>query len=214
MLRRNASFGGKKMKVGQKAPDFKLTDRRGRPHSLKTFKGKPLVVYFYPKDDTPGCTLQAKAYTRTLPQFKKLGYEVVGISGGDDDTKKKFCTKYKLKVTLLSDPAFAIAKKYGAWGPKVFMGRRYQGVHRNTYVLDSDHKVQQILKKVDPESDAATILKLLKGKKLPRRKPLIAIKRRPAKKTKTIALANRARRRPSPRKLAARRKAGSLMRRR
>ncbi len=204
------------MKVGQKAPDFKLKDRRGVAYSLKDFKGKSLIVYFYPKDDTPGCTLQAKAYSAALPAFKKLGYEVVGISGGDEASKRKFCLKHRLKVTLLSDPDFKVAKKYGAWGTKVFMGRKYFGIHRNTYILDTKHRVRETLRKVDPENDSRNILKLLNGKKPPTAKKMpskkASSKKVARRKVSTARPANRARKLPSPRKLVARRKAGSLMR--
>lgn len=149
------------MKIGTKAPDFRLKDRSGKQHSLKDFKSNYVVVYFYPKDDTPGCTIQAKGFSKNLAALKKLGAEVVGISGGNDRTKDQFCKKYKLSVLLLSDPDFAISKKYGAYGAKTFMGRKTKGIYRRTYLLDKNRTVVMAFEKVDPEAHPQEIAKVL-----------------------------------------------------
>lgn len=151
------------MKLGTVLPEFSLADRKGKKHSPCQATGKPVVLYFYPKDNTPGCSIQAKAYSEALTAFNKLGVEVFGISGGDDKSKEKFCQKYNLKVTLLSDPSFALCRMFGAFGPKVFMGRRYNGISRNTYVFDKQHKLVKIIEKADPASDAETVLELIKA---------------------------------------------------
>ena len=100
------------IKIGQVAPDFSLTDKSGVTYKLSAAKGAYTIVYFYPKDDTPGCTIEAKEFSDALSAFEKLGVSIFGVSGGDDKTKAKFCTKYKLKVSLLSDKDYAVAKAY------------------------------------------------------------------------------------------------------
>ena len=152
----------KLLKAGKKAPNFKLTDKDGSVFELNKIKADQFIIYFYPKDDTPGCTLQAKEFTKALKNFKKLGIEVFGISGGDDKTKTKFCKKHKLSVTLLSDPDFTISKKFGVFGEKKFMGRKYMGINRVTYLLDKKQKVSHVFEKVTPEGHAKEILKFIK----------------------------------------------------
>lgn len=189
------------MKLGDKAPEFALKDRTGKKYSLKDFKSDYLIVYFYPKDDTPGCTLEAKGFTKSLPSFKKLKTEVIGISGGDEASKAKFCKKYGLKHLLLSDPAFTTTKKYGSWGEKTFMGRKTTGILRNTYLLDKNRKVVKIFEKVVPEAHPEEIIEAITyfgkkggetislGKKLTTKvvKRVAAPKKRTAPKTATKA---------------------------
>ena len=129
------------MKEGDIAPDFSLTDKDGSHYSLASFAQPYLVIFFYPKDNTPGCTIEAKAFSDALDRFASLGAAVIGISGGTDKTKASFCKKQELCVTLLSDPDFSTAKSYGVFGPKTFMGRSYEGISRHTFILgaaDSD----------------------------------------------------------------------------
>jgi len=152
------------MKIGSRAPNFKLADRKGVIHSIADLKGEPVVLYFYPKDNTPGCTLQAKNFDKLLSEFKKMGFHLFGISGGDERTKEKFCRKHKLRLTLLSDTDFKVSKSYKSLGEKVFMGRRYLGILRNTYVLDRNHKVETIFEKVNPESNPSELLAYLREK--------------------------------------------------
>jgi peroxiredoxin Q/BCP len=146
------------MKIGQKAPEFSLKDRTGKSYSLKSFKGKYTVVYFYPKDDTPGCTIQAQRFTEYKAKFAKLNIDVIGISGGDEKSKEKFCKKQKLDLLLLSDTDFTVAKSYKSYGEKMFMGRKYQGIFRNTFLLDHSKKVVKIFEKVSVEDNASEIL--------------------------------------------------------
>jgi peroxiredoxin Q/BCP len=149
------------MKLGQKAPDFSLKDRTGKLYSLKSFKDKFLIVYFYPKDDTPGCTIETKNFSSDRAKFEKLGAQVVGISGGDEKSKEKFCKKHNIALTLLSDTDFAVAKSYDSFGEKTFMGRKFNGIFRNTFVLDASKKIVQIFEKVSPEEHSEEVLSAL-----------------------------------------------------
>lgn len=153
------------LKTGKKAPAFKLLDRDGEQHQLKELLADYSVIYFYPKDDTPGCTIEAQEFTKYLTQFKKLNVNVVGISGGDQKTKSKFCTKHKLQVLLLSDSDFAVSKKYGVYGEKAFMGKKYMGISRVTYLLDSAGKVLEVYDNVKAKGHAQEILEYIKGLK-------------------------------------------------
>jgi thioredoxin-dependent peroxiredoxin len=146
-----------------KAPEFKLTDMNGKSHSLKDFNTKNTVVYFYPKDDTDGCTIEALEFTSTLNELKNLGATVVGISGGDDKSKKAFCEKHKLNVLLLSDPDFSVATKYGVYGEKTMMGKKYMGINRTTFILDKDKKVIKVFEKVEPKGHAQQVIDFVKS---------------------------------------------------
>ena len=146
-----------------KASDFKLKDKDGISYSLKDIKSEYIVLYFYPKDDTPGCTIEANEFTSHLPEFKKLKATIIGISGGDEKSKTKFCTKYNIKVLLLSDPDFSIAKKYKSYGEKSFMGRKYQGIFRNTFILDKNKNILKTFEKVKPEIHAEEVISFLKN---------------------------------------------------
>ncbi len=150
------------MNVGKKAPDFALTDRSGKVHSLSSFKSDYLILYFYPKDDTPGCTIEAKEFSEFAAKLSRAGAKVVGISGGTDRTKEKFCTKHEITIPLLSDPEFEVAKAYGAYGDKVFMGRKFKGILRQTFLLDSAKKVVKVFDKVKPEGHAQELLAAIK----------------------------------------------------
>lgn len=143
---------------GKSAPAFTLTDKDGVPVSLKSLKSDYSVVFFYPKDSTPGCTIEAKSLSKDLKAFEKLGVAVIGISGGDDKTKAKFCKKEKLTVTLLSDTDFSVAKKFGVYGEKSFMGRKFNGIFRTTFLLDKKLKVIKTYEKVSPETHSAELL--------------------------------------------------------
>lgn len=130
----------------------------GKAFSLKDLRGKFTLIYFYPKDDTPGCTIEAKGFNSALSKFAKLKTKVVGISGGDEKSKTKFCKKYGLKFTLLSDPEFKVAKAFGSFGPKVFMGRKYQGIFRNTYLLNEKQEVVKVFESVKPDTHPEEVL--------------------------------------------------------
>lgn len=162
----------KSLKEGAKAPSFALTDKSGKKISLKDIETPYTVVYFYPKDDTPGCTIEAKEFSEALPKFKKAGASIIGISGGTDKTKDKFCTKHNLKVTLLTDPDFTVSKAYKSYGKKKFMGREYMGIYRKTFLLDNAKKIVKIFDEVSPEGHADEVLELISKK--PAKKPLNA----------------------------------------
>ena len=144
------------LKIGQTAPRFSLKDKDGKAHSLG--KAEYTVLYFYPKDDTPGCTLEAKEFSHLIQQFRSRNVQVVGVSGGNEKTKASFCKKHSLKVPLLSDTNFKVAKSYGAYGLKKFMGRSFQGIFRKTFLVDKSGKIAHIFDTVKPEGHAEEVL--------------------------------------------------------
>jgi len=146
---------------GKRAPKFTLQDFRGHSHPGAMGDAKYLVVYFYPKDDTPGCTIEAKEFSAKYSTFKRKQAHVYGISGGDARSKEKFCGKFDLAVPLLSDSDFAVAKKFGAFGKKSFMGRTYEGVLRKTFVLDTHFRVLKVFDTVKPEGHAEEVLQVI-----------------------------------------------------
>jgi len=152
-----------KLKPGSKAPSFKLEDKNGAAFSLSDFKSGLTVLYFYPKDDTPGCTIEAKEFNASLARLKKLGLKVIGISGGDNRSKTNFCKKYGLKIPLLSDTDFSVAKSYGAYGKKKFMGREYNGIFRKTFLIGADQKIVHIFDEVKPKGHVKQILEVIRS---------------------------------------------------
>ena len=151
------------LNIGDKIPENLGTDQNGIQLKASNFKGKKLALYFYPKDNTPGCTLEAKHFNRDLKKFKTLDTAIVGISGGDEKSKTSFCSKHKLALTLLSDPDFKTAKAYGAYGDKRFMGKKYKGVFRNTYLLDKRRRVVKVFEGVDPKLHSREVLDYIRG---------------------------------------------------
>ncbi|MEK6934390.1 MAG: peroxiredoxin [Nanoarchaeota archaeon] len=150
------------LKINDKAPDFSLRDKDGKLHSLKSIKSKYTIIYFYPKDNTPGCTREAIGFANYIPKFSSLNTKVIGISGGDNETKKKFCEKHNLKITLLSDPDFKVSKKYKVYQHKSFAGKHFLGIVRTTYVLDQNKKIIKIYSKVKPEIHPEEVLNFIK----------------------------------------------------
>jgi len=146
------------LKEGTTAPAFKTTDENGDKVSLKDLRGQKIVLYFYPKDDTPGCTKEACSFRDGFAPFKKQGIRVLGVSPDSEASHKKFITKYKLPFTLLADTDRSIAEAYGVWGEKKFMGRTYMGVHRTTFLIDEKGKIKKIFDKVKPEDHAREVL--------------------------------------------------------
>jgi peroxiredoxin Q/BCP len=126
---------------GKKAPAFSLKDQAGQTHALADYAGRPVVLYFYPKDDTPGCTTEACAFQDNLPKFVKSKAVVLGVSVLDEKSKAKFADKYALTFLLLADPDHAVIEKYGVWQEKSMYGRKYMGVARVTYLIGADGKV-------------------------------------------------------------------------
>ena len=147
-----------KLKVGDKAPDFSAATNGGGTVKLADFKGKNIVLYFYPKDDTPGCTKEACAFRDEFAALKKKGAVVLGVSTDPVKAHDKFVEKYKLPFTLLADEDHAIVEAYGVWGEKTFMGRKYQGTFRVTFLIGPDGRIRKIWPAVKPEEHAAEVL--------------------------------------------------------
>ena len=145
-------------KEGTTAPAFKTTDQNGESVSLKDLRGQKVVLYFYPKDDTPGCTKEACSFRDAYSKFKKQKITVLGVSPDKETAHQKFVTKYQLPFTLLADADRSIAESYGVWGEKKFMGRTYMGVHRTTFLIDEKGKIKKVFEKVKPEDHASEVL--------------------------------------------------------
>ena len=146
------------IEVGKKAPAFSLPDQEGRMHRLKDYAGRPLILYFYPKDDTPGCTREACAFRDSLPDFGKSKAAVVGVSVLDAASKAKFAKKHKLTFPLLADADHEVADAYGAWKKKSMYGKSFMGVARMTYLIGPDGKVARRWDDVKVDGHAADVL--------------------------------------------------------
>jgi peroxiredoxin Q/BCP len=146
---------------GQEAPDFELTSDRGERVHLSQFRGKPVVLYFYPKDDTPGCTAQACGIRDTYEDFEQQGAVVLGVSPDDESSHVKFRQKYGLPFTLLADPDHEVADKYGVWGERKYMGKTYWGVERSTFLIDEEGRIAKIMRRVKPDTHAEQVLAAL-----------------------------------------------------
>jgi peroxiredoxin Q/BCP len=151
------------LKEGKSAPAFKTTDAAGNTVKLADFRGQKVVLYFYPKDDTPGCTKEACSFRDAFADFKKRGIKVLGVSLDNEASHQKFAKKYKLPFTLLADTDRSISEAYGTYGQKKFMGRTYMGVHRMTFLIDEKGKIKKIFEKVKPEEHASEVLKAFSG---------------------------------------------------
>jgi len=149
------------VKEGRKAPDFRLPSSEGGEVSLKGLRGRPVVLYFYPKDDTPGCTKEACAFRDTQAPLKKRGAIVLGVSGDSLASHEKFKAKYKLNFPLLADADKAVAKKYGAWGEKLLYGKKVIGMIRSTFVIDGEGVVRKVFPRVRVEGHAEQVLEAL-----------------------------------------------------
>ncbi|KKR45513.1 MAG: hypothetical protein A3G47_01410 [Candidatus Zambryskibacteria bacterium RIFCSPLOWO2_12_FULL_39_45] len=147
----------KKLKEGVVAPDFKTTDQDGKTHKLSDYRGQWVLIYFYPKDDTPGCTKEACAIRDQMADFKKLKLKIFGVSTQDAKSHKKFALKYDLPFTLLVDRDKKIVTKYGVWGKKKFMSREYMGTLRTSFLIDPKGKIAKIYENVKPEIHAEEI---------------------------------------------------------
>ncbi|MEK7063162.1 MAG: thioredoxin-dependent thiol peroxidase [Patescibacteria group bacterium] len=145
-------------KVGQKAPNFSLPDQDGITHTQDEYKGGWLLIYFYPKDDTPGCTKESCQLRDTFPSFEKLNAKVIGVSADTVQSHKKFADKYKLPFTLLADTDKELIGAYGVWQEKKFMGRTYFGIVRSSFLISPEGKIAKIYEKVIPEKHAEQVL--------------------------------------------------------
>jgi len=151
------------MKVGQKAPDFTVLDDSGRKVKLSDFKGKKVVLYFYPKDDTPGCTKEACSFRDGIDAITKTGAIVLGVSPDSVDSHKKFKSKFDLNFPLLADPDKKVVEAYGTWKEKSMYGRKYMGVERTTFIIDEDGKISHIFPQVKVDGHYDEVLKALRG---------------------------------------------------
>ena len=151
-------------KEGSVAPNFAAKDENGATVRLKDLRGQKVVLYFYPKDDTPGCTKEACSFRDAFADFKKRDIKVLGVSIDSEASHKKFAAKYKLPFTLLADPDHSIADAYGVYGEKKFMGRTYMGVKRMTFLIDEKGKVKKVFEKVKPEEHARDVLEAFEQK--------------------------------------------------
>ena len=146
---------------GKPAPDFELTSDRGETVKLSELRGKPVVLYFYPKDDTPGCTTQACGIRDAYAEFERAGAVVLGVSPDDEASHVKFRKKYDLPFALLADTDHQVAERYGVWGEKKYMGRTYLGVFRSTFVIAEDGTVKRVMHDVKPAGHADEVLEIL-----------------------------------------------------
>ncbi len=151
------------LEAGEKAPEFILKDKSGREVRLSDFLGKRVVVYFYPKDNTPGCTKQAKAFAESYSRYEKLGVPVIGISKDSESSHMKFADKYELPFILLSDISLEAIKAYDVWKEKNLYGKVSMGVVRTTYLIDEEGKIEKVWPKAKPDINAVEILEYLKG---------------------------------------------------
>ncbi|MGD8276785.1 MAG: thioredoxin-dependent thiol peroxidase [Gemmatimonadota bacterium] len=149
------------IEVGKKAPAFTLRNQDGEPVKLSDFRGRRVVLYFYPKDDTPGCTTQACSLRDHIEEFDARGAVVLGVSPDSPASHTKFRTKYDLNFTLLADEDHAVAEKYGVWQEKSMYGRKYWGVARTTFVIDAEGRVEQVLEKVKPAKHTDQVIALI-----------------------------------------------------
>lgn len=147
------------LKIGDQAPEINIKDQDGKTHQLADYKGKKLVLYFYPKDATPGCTAQACNLRDNIPALKKLGYEVLGVSADNEKSHQKFIEKQQLNFPLLADTEKELIQRYGVWGEKKFMGKTFDGIHRTTFIIDEQGKIADIITKVKTKEHTDQILK-------------------------------------------------------
>lgn len=147
------------LKIGDKAPAFTSKDQNGNSISLGDFKGKKLVLFFYPKANTPGCTVEACNLRDNYDRFKALGYEILGVSADDEKKQSKFRDKFKFPYPLLADIDRNVINAFEVWGPKKFMGRTYDGIHRTTFVIDEEGIIEDVILNVNTMTHTSQILK-------------------------------------------------------
>ena len=148
---------------GSQVPKFQLEDANGKLVKSSDFKGKKHVIYFYPRDFTPGCTTEADEFTKNYSKFKKAGIEIIGISKDDVSSHRKFCDKMNIPYILLSDIDTNVCKKFGVWGLKKFMGREFMGINRSTFLVDDKGKIFKVFPKVKPAGHSKEVLEIFKN---------------------------------------------------
>jgi thioredoxin-dependent peroxiredoxin len=146
---------------GQEAPDFELASDTGERVRLSQFRGRPVVLYFYPKDDTPGCTAQACGIRDSYDDFEQRGAVVLGVSPDEESSHVKFKQKYGLPFTLLADPDHEVAEQYGVWGERKYMGKTYMGIERSTFLIDEDGRIAKVMRRVKPDTHTERVLEAL-----------------------------------------------------
>ncbi len=151
------------LEEGKKAPVFKLTDQNEKTISLSDYKGKNVILYFYPKDDTSGCTAEACSFRDDFPKFKKIDAVILGVSPDSVESHKKFAKKYNLNFSLLADEEKEVIKKYDVWKEKSMYGRKYMGVERTTYIIDPEGKIKKIFRKVKVQGHNEEVMEALKN---------------------------------------------------
>ncbi len=149
------------LSVGQKAPDFNLLDQNNQTVSLDSFRGQHVLLYFYPKDDTPGCTTEACNFRDDYSSYQNAKIVILGVSPDSPASHKKFQDKYQLPFTLLADKNHQVCDLYKVWGPKKSFGKEYDGVHRTTYLIDPDGIIQEVFQKVSPAKHSAEVLEIV-----------------------------------------------------
>jgi len=147
------------LKIGDQAPNFSGVDQNGKKHTLADYKGKKLVVFFYPKANTPGCTAEACDLRDNYERFKAANYELLGVSADTINAQKKFEEKYNFPFALIADEGKSVIEAFGVWGPKKFMGKEYDGIHRTTFVIDENGVLTEIITDVKTKAHAAQLLK-------------------------------------------------------
>lgn len=146
------------LKVGDNAPSFSGTDQNGMEHTLTAYKGKKLVVFFYPKANTPGCTAEACDLRDNYERFQSNNYELIGVSADNAKAQKKFEEKYSFPFALLADEDKSVIEAFGVWGPKKFMGKEYDGIHRTTFIIDENGTITDVITDVKTKAHASQIL--------------------------------------------------------
>jgi peroxiredoxin Q/BCP len=150
------------LKAGDKAPDFTAKDQNGKEVSLNDYKGKNVILYFYPKDDTPGCTAESCDFRDNYQSLLKEGFDVIGVSVDDEKSHKKFETKYSLPFTLIADTDHNIVEAYDVWKEKNMYGKKYMGTARTTFVINGDGVIDHVIDKVDTKASSQQVLELIK----------------------------------------------------
>lgn len=149
------------IEAGKSAPDFTLVDENGNPHTLSQYHGRPVILYLYPKDDTPGCTKEACNFRDDYSEYDRAGAVILGVSPDSAKSHAKFKAKYNLPFTLLADEGHQVCELYGVWGQKKSMGREYDGVFRTTFVIGSDGRIKKVFENVKPDGHSLEVLAAL-----------------------------------------------------